>query len=265
MKLRVGIVGFGAIGKAFGRFFARSAACEVAVYDKALPEFSGVSRLAAVDAADITFVCVPTPFDPASGECDLSAIHETVAALNAPLCIKSTVPPGTTDALRAHSGKRLAFSPEFAGESAGHPWPDVHDCGFVLLGGDSEACRLARHAYELAAPVELTFRLESAVTLELLKYMENAFLATKVAFVNQFYDLAAAAGVDYERLRELFVLDPRAGASHTMVTAERGFGGKCLPKDVETILAWGKSRTDVQLLDAVKRYNDEVRAAVKRS
>jgi UDP-glucose 6-dehydrogenase len=89
--------------------------------------------------------------------------------------------------------------------------------------------------------------------------MENAFLATKVAFVNQFYDLAHAANVDYAELRELFLLDARVGPSHTEVFAERGFGGKCLPKDLKAIVAWARDRVDATLLSGVLGYNGRLR------
>jgi UDP-glucose 6-dehydrogenase len=89
--------------------------------------------------------------------------------------------------------------------------------------------------------------------------MENAFLATKVAFANQFYDLARAAGVDYEDVRRLFLLDERVGASHTEVHPERGFGGRCLPKDMKSIVAWARPRADATLLEDVLEYNDRLR------
>jgi UDP-glucose 6-dehydrogenase len=97
-------------------------------------------------------------------------------------------------------------------------------------------------------------------TAELAKYMENCFLAAKVAFVNQFYDLAERAGVDYDRLRELFTRDPRVGPSHTQVTAERGFGGKCLPKDMRSLIAWAGGPPGAPLLQNVADYNDAVKA-----
>jgi UDP-glucose 6-dehydrogenase len=67
--------------------------------------------------------------------------------------------------------------------------------------------------------------------------MENAFLALKVTFCNEFYDIASVLGVDYNELRELWLLDPRMGRSHSFVYPEnRGYGGKCLPKDVAALI-----------------------------
>jgi len=81
----------------------------------------------------------------------------------------------------------------------------------------------------------------------------------KVVFVNQFYDLARSAGVDYEELRRLFLLDERVRASHTEVYPDRGFSGKCLPKDVKAIIAWARGRADATLLSNILAYNERLR------
>lgn len=81
-----------------------------------------------------------------------------------------------------------------------------------------------------------TFRITDAKTAELAKYMENAYLATKVGFCTQFWLTAGQIGVDYEELRELFVLDPRVGKAHTFVYDEHPFwSSHCLDKDVPAI------------------------------
>jgi UDP-glucose 6-dehydrogenase len=95
--------------------------------------------------------------------------------------------------------------------------------------------------------------------------MENCFLATKVAFVNQFYDIAAKLGVDFAELRQLWLADPRIGPSHSSVTEERGFRGRCLPKDVSALVAEMKELGGAPLLEAVLEYNRRVcRASDKR-
>jgi UDP-glucose 6-dehydrogenase len=89
--------------------------------------------------------------------------------------------------------------------------------------------------------------------------MENCFLATKVAFVNQFYDIAMELGIDFEELRELWLADPRVGYSHTVVTRERGFGGRCLPKDLSVLISAMKPMGGAPLLEAVWAYNRTLR------
>lgn len=262
--MHIGLVGYGVVGRALERFFGRSESTRLSIYDKYVSGYDGLSSMLAVDSADVAFVAVPTPYDPAAQSCDISNVIDVVDKLSVPLCIKSTVPPGTTDALIARTEKSLAFSPEYVGESANHQWPEVDSCGFVIIGGDKNACRLARKAYETVAAPEMRYIETSAAAAELGKYMENTFLASKVAFVNMYYDFATSMGVNYDELREIFLLDARSGESHTKVSPERGFGGKCFPKDMRSIVAWARDRgLDANVLEAVLAYNDAVRTIKK--
>lgn len=93
---------------------------------------------------------------------------------------------------------------------------------------------------------------------ELCKYMDNCFLATKVAFVNQFYDLARAHGVNYSGLPELWLADARTGRSHTIVTSERGFRGRYLPKDIAALISDAHALGGAPLPEVVDQYNDQV-------
>jgi UDPglucose 6-dehydrogenase len=257
--MKIGIAGFGTVGRALARFFARSGEHEVSVYDKYLEPFRSQRSLDLINAGDLAFVAVPTPFDPRAGACDVSEVYDAIARITVPVCIKSTVPPGTTGAVARATGKRVAFSPEYLGESAGHPWQDADACGFAIVAGDPIACALVRAAYESVSPGLRCVETDAA-TAELAKYMENCFLATKVAFANQFAELARRAGADFEAVRALFVLDPRVGESHTRVSAEGGFGGRCLPKDIASIVAWAGGGDNAPLLQAVIDYNDALRA-----
>ena len=258
-SLNIGIAGYGFVSTALHRLLRRSPHNTVAVYDRYLAEHSGGEALARLDRCDLVFVAVPTPYDRARDACDLSAVRDVVSRVNVPMCIKSTVPPGTVEALVAETGKPIAFSPEYIGERAGHPWSEADSAGFVICAGDAVACRLVREAYHGVATPPLRFVETSVAAAQLVKYMENAFLAMKVAFANQFYDLAEAANVDFAELRRLFLLDERVGESHTDVFAERGFGGKCLPKDLSAITAWARGRADASLLDDVIEYNARLR------
>ena len=229
------------------------------MYDKYLPELGSAAQLDAMDACDIVFVAVPTPFDAALGACDVVNVIDVAERVSAPLCIKSTVPPGTIEDLAKLTGKRIAYSPEYLGESPDHPWREADACGFVVLAGDELACEIVKTAYESSSTARLRYVRSGVREAELAKYMENCFLATKVAFANQFHELARKAGVDYDDVRAIFTLDPRAGASHTAVTNERGFGGKCLPKDLRSLIAWAGGPHAAPLLQHVAEYNDAIR------
>jgi UDPglucose 6-dehydrogenase len=257
--VNIGLAGYGFVGQALHRLFARNPAHSISVYDRYRTGYGGEDALRRLNACDLVFVAVPTPYDELRGRCDVSAVLDVAKRLLVPMCIKSTVPPGTIDALVAQTGKAIAYSPEYIGEQAGHPWPEADSAGFVLCAGDPGVCRLVREAYRDDARGAPRFVETSVAAAELAKYMENAFLATKVAFANQFYDLARAAGVEYDDVRRLFLLDERVGESHTEVRAERGFGGRCLPKDMKSIVAWARPRTDATLLEDVLDYNDRLR------
>lgn len=256
--MRIGIVGYGVVGKALGRLFGYEAGKSgVEVYDKHTVGLGGTERQKAVQHCDLVFVAVPT-VEKADGSCDLSAVEEVVSWVNPPMCLKSTVPPGTVDRLARQTGKPIAFSPEYVGETPWHPWKGIESHGFVIVGGEKPLCERVVRAYQEVLGPLVRYVMTDAKTAELCKYMENAFLATKVAFVNQFYDLAQGFGVSFEALRELWLLDERIGRSHTIVTDERGYRGRCLPKDMAAIIHAARQVGGAPLLEAVDRYNDDL-------
>jgi UDPglucose 6-dehydrogenase len=254
--VKIGIVGYGVVGKALARLFGYGRHNpDLEVHDKYLEGMNSEGHRAAIQKCDIVFVAVPTP-EAADGSCDLSAVEEVIDWASPPICVKSTVPPGTTDRLAKSTGKKICFSPEYIGETAWHVWKGVEDCGFIIVGGEKPVCSLVVRAYQRYLGPLPCYHITDAKTAELCKYMSNTFLATKVAFVNQFYDLAQGFGVDFDKLRELWLADPRIGRSHTMVTEERGYRGRCLPKEMAALIKAAHSFGGAPLLEAVDRYND---------
>lgn len=265
--MKIGIVGYGVVGKALGTLFGAEAGNpDLRIYDKGLTGMNDPQSKAAIQACDLVFVSVPTP-EGTDGKCDVSSVEEVVSWVMAPVCIKSTVPPGTVDRLIAASGKRICFSPEYVGETRWHPWKGIESHGFIIVGGERALCDSVVGVYQHYLGPLVRYFITDAKTAELCKYMENAFLATKVAFVNQFFDLAQAYGVDFNVLRELWLADERIGRSHTLVTEERGYRGRCLPKDMAAVIQEARRFGGAPLLEAVDRYNDEVcrRADEKRA
>jgi UDPglucose 6-dehydrogenase len=254
--VKLGIVGYGVVGSAMARLFRT--VHDVFIFDKFQPSFSDATHKHAINDCDLAFLSVPTPAAADAFSCDLSSVEECVQWIQAPLCIRSTVVPGTTDRLSALNNTSIAFSPIYIGESEDHPWPDEGNCGFLIVGGSSELCNLVFSAYRDCLASEIHYYSTAARTAELCKYMENCFLATKVAFVNQFFDIATALDVDFEELRNLWLLDSRVGPSHTLVTPERGFRGHCLPKDLAALIAAMKSFGGTPLLQAVHSYNTKL-------
>ncbi len=256
--MRIGIVGHGVVGSALARFLSRSPGHSLVIYDKFQAAFSGNEAKEEINRCELVFLCVPTPTSSDGFSCDLTEVEECVAWIAPPLCIRSTVPPGTVDRLAQEYGRQIAFSPEYLGESSFHPWKEEGTCGFLIVGGPANVFELVRSAYQACSSMEIRYSHTIARTAETCKYMENCFLATKVAFVNQFYDIAQAFDVDFEQLRNLWLMDPRIGESHTMVTGERGFRGRCLPKDIAAIIDAMKAHGGAPLLEAVLAYNRQV-------
>ncbi|MEK9153551.1 MAG: UDP-glucose 6-dehydrogenase, partial [Patescibacteria group bacterium] len=92
------------------------------------------------------------------------------------------------------------------------------------------------------------------------KYVANTFLATKVIFANQIYDLCNKLGIKYEEVKAMTVADRRIYDSHLDITTERGFGGKCFPKDIVALLGFGKKlHINLDLFSTVWKINKKIR------
>jgi UDPglucose 6-dehydrogenase len=253
--MRIGIAGYGNIGQYIGSVFGPSH--EIVPYDPP----RGIGTIASLDECDFVFICVPTP-SLADGSCDTRAVEDVVSRVTPRqvLICHSTVAIGTTERLRERYGKRLVFVPEYAGESAEHPYRNIENQTFFFLGGDPADTEPVQALFETVFGHGCDyFHVEPRVA-EMVKYMENAYLALKVTFCNEFFDLAQAFGVDYEQARLLWTRDFRIGTSHTHVTEERGYGGMCLPKDVAAVCATAREAgTPLELLETMQRVNDRVR------
>jgi UDPglucose 6-dehydrogenase len=249
----VAIVGVGAVGRSMRTLFP-----DAVLYDEPL----GLGSREAVSRCDFAFVCVPTP-STATGACDTSIVEDVVSWCDSDtVVLRSTVAPGTTDRLASTYRRRVIFQPAYGpGSTPDHPYADARSLGWIILGGPREWTVPVADLYKRVLSADLVIQQTEATTAELTKYMENAFLAAKVAFCNEFYDLAAALGVDYNELRELWLLDSRIGRSHTWVHPEdRGFGGDCLPKDLAALLrAAEDADVSAHLLHAVAESNQRVR------
>lgn len=276
-KENIAIVGLGYVGKAVARFFKDH--YNIRVYDPYLKgdeeelTYKNVQQEVewdAINSCDLGIVCVPTP-ESATGEVDLSIVEETIEKLNTPvILIKSTIPPSTSRRLAERTGKKIVFSPEYIGEGRyevqwwkdrGYPHPtDMKKHDFHIFGGQKEDTHAVIQFYKPVVGPEVRYIQTDWETAELTKYMENSWGATKVVFANEFYDIAKAFGVDYDELRELFLLDGRTERMHTAVFEnKRGFGGKCFPKDVKGIVhASTQAGHEPKLLKTVLEVNKEL-------
>lgn len=235
--VRVGLIGTGYVGNAVRQLFGGTG-YELVAWDLTDRTPYPEEQLA---ACDFGVVCVSTPPLPTGGA-DVSHVLAAIDAI--PLqrvLLKSTVPPGTTDELVARTGKRICFWPEYIGES---PYYNPHfpsrieDVPFAVLGGaPADRHWFLDRLIEVLGPTKRYFQC-SAREAEMIKYAENAYLATKVSFVNELRRISEAVGADWHTVREGWLLDPRVEPSHTAAFATSpGFSGKCLPKDVDAIVA----------------------------
>ncbi|WP_337099722.1 hypothetical protein [Paenibacillus sp. YIM B09110] len=248
--MKIGIIGFGHVGKAMYKQFPMAI-----VYDGPL----GIGSREELAGCDAAFVCVPTP-EAADGSCDTTQVKEVLNWLDASvIVIRSTVPVGFTESQAEETGKRIVFQPEYYGETTAHPFSELSSRSWLTLGGSAADVKLAVKAYQSVYNAEVKFVFTDARTAELAKYMENCFLAMKVTFCNEFYDIAQAFDVDYSGLREVWLEDPRIGRSHTFVYEDnRGFSGKCLPKDLNAMIHQaGERDANVSLLHAMRLRNEQ--------
>ena len=255
--MRITIAGYGSVGHYVESVFGRDN--QVSVYDPPL----SLGSPADLTDTDFVFICVPT-LPREDGSCDTSIVEDVVRSANPRVAIvcESTVALGTTERLIRETGKPLVFVPEYAGEEASHPFRDAEARRFFIYGGYEPHVSRVRDLYAEAYPGSADHFIVPPTTAEMVKYMENSFLAMKVAFCNEFFDLCQGFGVDYNEARKLWLQDWRIGESHTLVTPERGYGGKCFPKDVAAICAIGRQAgIPMEIMEAVQNANQRHRAS----
>src|SRR5689334_3355840 len=230
---------------------------------------------AAVAGADAVFIAVGTPSRRGDGHADLSYVFAAAAEIAEALAAdpaqypaqrtvivtKSTVPVGTGRRVERILRNRLpedsfdvASNPEFLRE--GSAIQDFMRPDRVVIGTESEHARsvlgtLYRPLYLLETPMVFT-TLESA---ELIKYAANAFLATKITFINEIADLCEAVGADVQDIARGIGLDGRIGRK--FLHAGPGFGGSCFPKDCQALIRTAEiAKRPLSIVDTVLRVND---------
>ncbi|MGW6912241.1 UDP-glucose dehydrogenase family protein [Kitasatospora sp. NPDC054939] len=228
----------------------------------------GTDPREAADFGDLHFLCLGTPQRKDSGAADLSQLDAAVDALAPHLdrpCLvvgKSTVPVGTAARLAARltalapagQGAELAWNPEFLRE--GHAVQDTLVPDRIVLGvrpGRAEG--LLRDLYEPLGDIPTV--VTDYATAELVKVAANAFLATKISYINAIAEVCEAAGADVVRLADALGHDDRIG--RRFLAAGLGFGGGCLPKDIRAFVAraeelgTGESLEFLRQVDAINQ------------
>ena len=266
---KVGIIGYGYVGKAMSSFYKKAHEVHVFdignidVLDKEIIFHKDKKKF--LESVDVTVVCVPTPRGE-DGSCDTSIVEGVLSWVDSNLIIiKSTIPVGFTDSMNQKLNNRIVFSPEYCGESSyWSPYKfhtEVIETPFFVFGGDPKYTSMAVDLYlPVAGPVKRYIQ-TSAKAAEMAKYMENTFYATKITFCNEMYDICNFMGIDWNEAREIWLADPRINPMHTAVFEDnRGFGGKCLPKDLAAMIAISeKFQINSVLLKSVEKSNKLIR------
>jgi UDPglucose 6-dehydrogenase len=301
--MRVAMIGTGYVGLVSGACFAdfgHEVTCvdkdtgkiaaltrsEVPIYEPGLNELVAANARAgrlkftdnlagAVKAADAVFIAVGTPSRRGDGHADLTFVYhaarEIAAAVDGFTVVitKSTVPVGTGDEVeriireaRADADVAVVSNPEFLREGAAIR--DFKHPDRIVVGSEDARAReviteLYRPLYLNRSPILFTDRR----TAELIKYAANAFLATKITFINEIADLAEKVGADVQEVARGIGLDNRIGAK--FLHAGPGFGGSCFPKDAMALVKTGQDHeAPLRIVEAVVAVNDARKRAMAR-
>ena len=301
--MRVAMIGTGYVGLVSGACFAdfgHDVTCvdkdaakiaalargEVPIYEPGLNDLvaanSRAGRLTftndltgAVKAADAVFIAVGTPSRRGDGHADLSFVHDAAREIARALggftvvITKSTVPVGTGDEVeriiretRPDAEFAVVSNPEFLREGAAIQ--DFKHPDRIVVGSEDARARevmseIYRPLYLNRSPILFTDRR----TAELIKYAANAFLATKITFINEIADLAEKVGADVQEVARGIGLDNRIGSK--FLHAGPGFGGSCFPKDTVALLKTGQdNEAPLRIVEAVVAVNDQRKRAMAR-
>jgi len=259
--LKITIIGHGFVGKAIDYAFQDDVEKQIIdpKYDVHLHDV----RL----AADVTFVCVPTPMHE-DGQCDVSILEDVLSRItqrrSGLIVVKSTVPPDQIENLFRGSAKhRIVYNPEFLTEKNANE--DIINPFVHIFGGNIEQTEKLEgfyRDYSICKPCPV-FHM-SPTDASFVKYGINTFLATKVTFFNELYDTIKDFGGNYGRIANAIGTDPRIGHSHTRVPGfdgKRGFGGACFPKDVSAFINF---TTHMPLLEYVMDRNNKYRSEYEK-
>tara|TARA_A100001015_G_scaffold300738_1_gene386604 strand:- start:1611 stop:2438 length:828 start_codon:yes stop_codon:yes gene_type:complete len=233
-ELRLVIIGHGFVGKAVD--FGFNLHVTKLIID---PKYGNSIADIKEFNPDVIFICVPTPSNDDSS-IDLSLVEGVLTELEVfsqtLIVLKSTIVPSFFKSIN-NRYENLVYNPEFLTERNANQ--DFISQPMLILGGKETYSKKLEYIYKNHSschncPTLYLSRVEASV----VKYAINSYLATKVTFFNQIYDLVEDCSGDYDKVRKAITSDPRITDSHTLVPGhdgKRGFGGACFPKDISAI------------------------------
>ena len=263
--MKLGIVGHGFVGSAINQGFTKN----VQKYIVDPNKFSGNTIQQLIKfKPDAVFVSVPTP-QLESGECNTEILDSVLQELNQAkdllVIIKSTVPAYKLQSIKEQCiNLRIVYNPEFLTEKNyinDFKNPPMHVFGGAITDTEIVEQLYLEHSACKKCPVFHT----DIVSASLVKYCINSFLATKVTFMNEMYDvLRAAGGTEWNEFVKMINSDPRIGKTHMRVPGNdgvRGYAGSCFPKDTAALAWYAKEILNTQFtqLETSIKINDTLR------
>ena len=226
MKKNILIIGYGVVGNNLANELKD---LTPDIVDKNKVEVNTIRKI----HYDLGFICVDTPLKE-DKTLDIKEVERCIYEYDCEIyCIKSTCPVGTVEKLSKETGKRIVFSPEYYGNTKNC---NNYSFDYTILGGNKKDCEEIIQILLPCYDGRHLFKKVEPKIAELVKFMENSFLALKVSFCNTFFNICKEEDISYSELRELFILDPRVNPSHTFVYQDTPYwNSHCLNKDVSAI------------------------------
>ena len=260
--MNIGIVGQGFVGTAV--YEGLKHYHKIETYD--IAKTSTCESLADLsEKSDVIFVCLPTPMKK-DGRCHIDIVENTLLGLDVideckTIVVKSTIPPGTTAKWNSlFTNIQIVFNPEFLTEA--NSIEDFKNQNRIIIGGPRPATTKVKRVFAKAFP-KVPIIKTGSTTAEMVKYFLNSFLATKVSFANEMYQICNGLGIDYDKVIEYAIYDERLGRSHLNVPGpdgDFGYGGHCFPKDVNALIKIAQDLSiEPHMLKATNEKNNKVR------
>ena len=241
--MNIGIIGQGFVGNAVFQKFRNY--YNVYTYDLQAKLCNATNEEIFVEC-DIIFVCLPTPMNK-DGSCYTGLVEAELRDLDEKcrfdqnkkktIIIKSTISPGTTAKWnKQFKNLNIVFNPEFLTEA--NAVSDYENQNRIILGGPRKATTKLKPIFAKVFPKAAIIKTDSTYA-EMVKYVTNSFLATKVSFANEMYEICNGLDIDYDKVIEYAQYDDRLGKSHWAVPGpdgDFGYGGHCFPKDVKALI-----------------------------
>ena len=263
MNTKIGIIGRGFVGSAVANGFDQNV--HTLIID---PKYTQ-NTIEDCKDCEAVFVCVPTP-EKKSGDVDVSIADSVLSELDTlsykgVVIIKSTITPKHLTNFKKHHKKlKLVYNPEFLTEA--NSLTDFLNPNMQILGGKWRDCEYVERLYVRHSSVRIvpTFKTD-LITASLLKYTINSWLATKVVFFNELYELhkASKTKIPWENFVDMLSREDRVGSTHMRVPgpdSDYGFGGHCFPKDTAAFLHYANQMgVDLSVLAQAVDKNKKLR------